>query len=153
MERVSRICPVRGRVNEPTNQVDVLEDRSGPPVTEHDGKRAGHRRASVQEVHRLPVDLGAELRVDVEPVLPAAPVELLPPGNQAADPAERDTVGAVRGPRGLFGRPSCLGKPTLQAGQVGIGDLGGERLEHGTPSDRNGTNSSILSERKVPFQC
>ena len=105
VERVSRVGSVRGRVNEPADEVDVLEDRSGPPVAEHDGERARHGRAGVQEVHRLPVDLGEELRVGVEPVLPAAPVELLPPGDQAPDPAERDAVGAVFGPRGLLGRP------------------------------------------------
>jgi hypothetical protein len=43
--------------------------------------------------------------------------------------------------------------PAPQVGQVGVGDLGGERLDHGAPPYWNGMNSSILSEQIVPFQC
>jgi hypothetical protein len=41
----------------------------------------------VQEVHRLPVDPGEELRVGVQPVLAAAPLELLPCPRLKADTA------------------------------------------------------------------
>jgi len=92
----------------------------------HDGERVGRSRANVQEMHRLPVDRGDELRVGVEPLLPAAPVELLPSGDHATDPAERDAVGAILGPRWLLGRPPGVGEPAPQVVQVGLGDLGGE---------------------------
>ena len=96
----------------------------------HNRERVGRSRADVQEVHRLPVDLGEELRVVVEPVLPAAPVELLPPGDHAPDPAERDAVGAILGPCWLLGRPPCAGQPAPQVVHVGVGNLGGEGLDH-----------------------
>jgi hypothetical protein len=108
VEGIGRVGAVRGRVGEPADEVEVLEDRSGPAVAKDDRERAGLRRTDVQEVHRLAVDPGQELRVGVEAALPGSPVEPLPPGDQALEAAEGDAVGAVFGSRGLLGRPSRL---------------------------------------------
>jgi hypothetical protein len=134
VEGVGGLAAVRGRIGEPVDEVDVLEDRAGPAVAEHHRQRARHGRPDMEEVHRLAVDAGAELRIGVEPVLPPPPVEFLPLGHQPSQATQRDSVGAVVGSGRLLGCPSGHGETMLQVIHLGLRDPGGERLDHGAGS-------------------
>ena len=58
-----------GRVGEPIDHVEELDDRSGPTMGEHERQRIRVRRPDVDEVNAQPVDDGAELREPVQSLL------------------------------------------------------------------------------------
>ena len=100
----------------------------GQPCSRISGRAFGSGDFDVQEVHRLTVDLGAELRVGVQLGLLGAPVELLGPVVGQL-PQVVDGHAALPGcARQLLG-PAGGGQPGLQIGQVGVGNRDTERLE------------------------
>ena len=74
MEGRVRVRAVRARVRERPDDVQELRDGPRPAVREDERQRVRLRRANVEEVDPLPVDVGGELRERVEAPLPDAPV-------------------------------------------------------------------------------
>ena len=78
-------------------------------MREDQRQRVGLGRADVQEVDRLTVDLGDELRQFVQPRLVGAPVEAVGPvGGQALEMVERDAAAPTVARRSL--RPARAGQ-------------------------------------------
>ena len=134
---------VAGR-GEGLDDVEVLDDRPRPAVREDQRDGVGGAGADVQEVDRLAVDLGGELRVRVEAGLERAPVErrapVLRPGLHLA---ERDAVlGARAGD--LVGPPGA-GQPVLEVVELGLRDVDAEGLD--------GAHGGLLDlERNTSFR-
>ena len=69
-----------GRIGERTDELDLLEDRAGPPVRDDQRQRVRVARADVDEVDVDPVDRrhelreGIELRLGLAPVIAGAPI-------------------------------------------------------------------------------
>jgi hypothetical protein len=145
IEGVGRLPTVAAGVGERRDEVEVLQEGVGPAVAEDQRRGLRLGGAEVQEVDRLPVDLGDELRVGVEPCLPGAPVVVvLPVVDQVADIADRDAVLPARRDRaglraaGIHGElvgPAGPGQPVGKVVQVGLGDLDAERANLGVGHD------------------
>ena len=80
VEGVRRVAAVGARIGQRTDHLGELDRRAGPAVREDQRQGVGLRRAYVEEVDRLPVDLRRELRNLVQgrflrpPVEPGGPV-------------------------------------------------------------------------------
>ena len=128
MKRLRGIEAVGARIAQRADDVEKLHHRTRPAVQQDQRPRGWLGRFDVQEMHRLAVDLGAELRVGVELGLLGAPVELTRPvvgqlpevinGHPALPGCARQLLG-----------PAGRGQPGLQVGQVGVGNRDTERLE------------------------
>jgi hypothetical protein len=66
MERVRRTSTVRRRIGQSIDDLQLLDDRARPPVIDDQPKRVLMRRTYVDEVNVQPVDLGDDLRQDVQ---------------------------------------------------------------------------------------
>jgi len=74
MERVGGARAVRGGIRQRLDDLQLLDDRAGPPVGDDQRQRILVPGADVDEVDVEPVDLGDELRQGVELRLAGAPV-------------------------------------------------------------------------------
>ena len=93
MEGVGGAAAVRLRLRQPRNDVEKLHDGAGPAVRDEQRKGVRVSRARVDEVDRLAVDAGAEVRQLVEPRLLRSPVVLVAPVlHQLAQVVDRDPV-------------------------------------------------------------
>jgi hypothetical protein len=70
--------PMRGRVGEQVDDLQLLDERAGPSVADDERQRTLALRAHVDEVDVNVVDLGDELRDGVQPRLALAAVVLRP---------------------------------------------------------------------------
>ncbi len=128
MKRLRGIEAVGAGIAQRSDDVEKLDHRTGPAVQQDQWPRVRLGRFDVQEVHRLTVDLGAELRVGIQLGLLGAPVEVV-------GPVVGKSFQVVHGHATLPGRPRQLlgpaggGQPGLQLGQVGVGYRDSERLE------------------------
>lgn len=61
-------------IRQRSDDLNELDDRPGPAVCHDQGEGALHGRADVQEVDSKPVDVGPELREEIEPRFPLPPV-------------------------------------------------------------------------------
>ena len=105
VEGVLRAASEGRGVGEWADELDLLEDRPGPPVRDDDGQRALVLRTHVDEVDVEPVDLGDELGQGVELRLALAPVVVRRPvAREFLERRERHTLRRVRD--GLLLRPS-----------------------------------------------
>ena len=156
VERVGRVPAVSVWVGERVDDAEVLHRGVGPAVGEDQRRGVGLGGADVQEVDVLPVDLGGELRVGVQPRFPFAPaVAGLPVLDQVLDVVERDPVLPARrdGTRlhrspALLGRklvgPAGAGQTIVQVVKVGLGDVDPERPNLGVRA-LNVTHAGLLS--------
>ena len=126
VERVGRVAAVAGGVAQRLDDVEELDDRSGPAVREHEREGAGVRRRRVQDLDAQAVggaDVGREpelleavqLGLDAAPVVAAGPVRA-----QLLDVGERDALRPVVD--GLPFRPARAGEALLQVVEVRLGD-------------------------------
>ena len=76
IEGVVRARAVRLGVGERADDLELLDDRAGPPVRDDEGQRVVMLRPHVDEVDVDAVDLGHELRQGLEPGLDRTPVVL-----------------------------------------------------------------------------
>ena len=74
MEGVRRAPAVRGGVGQRLDDLQLLDDRAGPPVRDDQRQRVLVLRANVNEVDVEPIDLGDEVRQGVQLRLALAPV-------------------------------------------------------------------------------
>ncbi len=109
-------------VRQQRKRIEELDDRSGPPVREHQRDRVGRRRPGVQEVHAQAGGLGDRAAPPVElgfggpPVVPVDPV--------LDHRAQERLVGAVvpSGPIELGG-PAGAREASAEIVEVGVGDV------------------------------
>src|SRR4030095_11291956 len=79
MEGVGGLAAMSFGVGQPRDDVEKLHDRAGPAVHEKQRKGVGTSGASVDEMDRLAIDPGAEVREMIEPRLLGSPVVLVAP--------------------------------------------------------------------------
>ena len=97
MERVRGAAAVRRRVGEAIDELQLLDDRARPSVTDDQRQRVIMLRAHVDEVDVQPVDLGDELRQGIEGGLDLAPVVLrLPVTRELLHRRERHALRFIR---------------------------------------------------------
>ena len=76
VEGVLRACAVRLRVGEQADDLELLDDRPGPPVRHDDRQRVVMLRPDLDEVDVDAVDLGHELWQGLKPGFDRTPVVL-----------------------------------------------------------------------------
>src|SRR5215470_9479984 len=74
MESIRGARAVCRGIGEWIDDLQLLDDRAGPPVCDDERQRLLVLRANVNEVNIEPIDLGDELRESVQPRLALAPV-------------------------------------------------------------------------------
>ena len=129
IEGVRRVTAVGGGIGERTDDVQILQDRHWPAVSQDQREGAGHHRAHVDEVDPLAVDLGRELWVAIQARLGFSPVvvggpELDRHGHEQRQPE----VPPAAGP---FVRPPSAAQPAAQVVQIRLGNGDGERHQIG----------------------
>ena len=86
MERVAGFPAVGDRIGERPDHVVELDDRTRPPVREHERQRVAHGGAGVEEVDGEVVDRRRELRPRVHPCRGGGEVVVVAPvGGKVAD--------------------------------------------------------------------
>ena len=104
MKRLRGIEAVGARIAQRADDVEKLHHRTRPAVQQDQRPRGWLGRFDVQEMHRLAVDLGAELRVGVELRLLGAPVELIQPSSRPVAGRNQREPRAARCARQLLGQ-------------------------------------------------
>src|SRR6478672_880150 len=97
---------MRRRIRQWIDDLQLLDDRAGPPVRDEERQRIGMFRADMNEMDVQPVDRGNELRqgvqlcLDLAPVVPSRPIagELL--NRRELYSLRRIRYGLLRGPTG-----------------------------------------------------
>ena len=79
MERVGGIFTMRGRIRQRPDDLQLLDDRAGPPVGDDQRHRVRMLRSEMDEMDFQPVDLGDELRQGVQRRFAFAPIVAGPP--------------------------------------------------------------------------
>src|SRR6266849_1481534 len=79
MERVRCARAMRRGIGKWIDNLQLLDDRAGPPVGDDERQRILMYRANVDEMNVEPIDLGHELRQGVQLRLALAPVVICPP--------------------------------------------------------------------------
>ena len=88
---------MRGRVGQRIDDLQLLDDRAGPPVRDKERQRIIVVRTDVDEMNVQPVDIGRELRQGVEPRFDLAPVVIgLPIARQFAHCRELHALRCIR---------------------------------------------------------
>jgi hypothetical protein len=139
VEGVGRVAAVAPGVGERADDPQELHRRARPAVGDQQRQRVGLERADMQEVDRLPVDDGDELRELVQHRLLLAPVEAVGPvAGQLLEVVEGHPPAPADA--GQLGGPAGAGQPLAQVVQVLVGngdperpDLGVARVGHGEP--------------------
>ena len=120
MERVRCARAVRRGIRERLDDLQLLDDRAGPPVRDDQRQRVLVLGADVDEVDVEPVDLGDELRQGVQFRLALAPVVVGPPvARELLHHRERHALRVVGdrlalGPPGRVDAPAQLGELLLR---------------------------------------
>jgi hypothetical protein len=141
VEGVARVAAVGAWVGQRADDAQELHDRAGPAMGEDQRQGLWLRGADVEEVDRLAVDGGGELRVLVQPRLVLAPVVAVTPvGGQLLEIVERHPA-APADPGQLVG-PAGTGQPVAQVVEVGLGDVDPERPDPGVGRVAAGHGSS-----------
>ena len=124
-DEVERIRGI-GRIGERGDDLQVLDDRAGPPMGHHERHRVLVPRSHVQDMDVHAVDPRAELRHCVEPGLQRSPVvPVRPVGAQLAQVGERHALGRI----GLRARPPRARDALAQVAELRVGDVDAERLQ------------------------
>ena len=117
---------VAARVGERVDDVEELDEGSGPAVEQQQRRGVRLGRTDVEEVVLLPVDHRGELRVPVDAGLLGPPVE---PGSpvlgQLAQVRHGNSLGPLGARQGV--RPPGVGQPRVQVVEGGLGNLDAER--------------------------
>src|SRR5438132_4875968 len=79
MESVRCARAVRRGMGQWIDNLQLLDDRAGPPVRDDERQRILMFRANVNEMNVEPIDLGDEMRQGVQFRLDLAPVVICPP--------------------------------------------------------------------------
>ena len=79
VESIRCAAAVGSRIGERLDDLELLDDRTGPPVRNDERQRILMLRADVDEVNVQPVDLGDEVGIGVQLRLDLAPVVLVRP--------------------------------------------------------------------------
>ena len=146
VERICRVASVGSRIGERADEIHELGERARIPVRDDQRQRVRLGRTDVQEVDRLAVDRGGELREPVERRLVLPPVVLGSPIlGQVLQVPERHApappgVGRLVGPTGA-------GEPLLEIVDVPLGNFDPERTDRRRRSgqDRTCDVSSLLA--------
>jgi hypothetical protein len=121
---------VRGRIGEPADELQLLEDRSRPAVADDQRERVLVLGANVDEVDVEPVDLGDEVRNGVQARLALAPVVLgRPVASEVLHDRERDALRVILDGL-LVGEPRG-GDAHTQVLESRLGGLDRERPDRG----------------------
>src|ERR1700716_3675051 len=100
-------------IGEWTDDLQLLDDRAGPPVRDDERQRVFMFRTDVNEMNVEPVDLGDELRQGIEPRLRLAPVVIgLPVARELLDGGQLHALGWIRD--GFLVRPAGGGDAPAQ---------------------------------------
>ncbi len=129
VERVLGAPAVGDRVGEPVDHVQVVDRRARVCVRQEQRRRVRVGRGDVDEVDRLAVDLGDEVRVRVEPLLDGSPVERAPGVDGLLEVVVRRPV-VPRVARGGLREAGVL-ETSGQVVQLGLGDLDAEGSDVG----------------------
>jgi len=139
MEGVLRARAVRRWVGERVDDLELLDDRAGPPVRDDERQRAVMLRADMDDVDVDPIDLGDELRKGLQSRLHPAPVVVRRPmASEFPHRRELHTLRPIRD--GLAFRPPRGRDTPPQLGKllVGDADLEGADLGAGLDSAAHG---------------
>ena len=79
MESVRLARAVRRGIGKRIDDLQLLDDRSGPSVRDDERQRLFMLGTNVNEMNVQPIDLGDELRQGVQPRLAFAPIVIRPP--------------------------------------------------------------------------
>ena len=130
VEGIRRARAVRGGIGERADELQLLDDRAGPAVTDDQRERVLVLGANMDEVDVEPVDLGDEVREGLQPRLALAPVVL---GRPVAGEVLHDREGhALRVV--LDGLPlgeARRGDARPQVLELRVGNLDRERADRG----------------------
>ena len=122
IECVRGVPAVRGGIGERLDDLQLLDDRAGPPVRDDEWQRRVVVRANMDEMNVEPVDLGQELRQRVQLCLAPPPVVLCRPIiGECLHRGEVHALGIVCD--GLPLRQSCRGYAPAQVGQFRLRDI------------------------------
>ena len=128
MERVARVATVSTGVGKRTDHLQELHRRARPAVGKDQREGVRLRRAHMQEVDGLTVDLGRVLREHIQSGLVLAPVVAgTPVFGQVLEIVERNAP-APADARQLIG-PASAGQTVVQVVQIGLGNGYFERLD------------------------
>ena len=133
MECVLRAPAVGGGISERLDDLQLLDDRAGPPMRHDQRQRVLMLGSDVDEVDVEPVDLRHEVRQDVQPRLALAPVVVGPPvARELLDHREPHTLRIVAD-RLSLGPPGRVYAPA-QLDELGLRE-----------TDLKRTNSGVLA--------
>ena len=118
------------RIRQRIDDLQLLDDRAGPPVGDDQRQCIFMVRANVDEMDVDPVDLGDELRQGLQPRLARAPVVLcLPVARECLDRRQLHALGLIVD--GLLPGPARGRDARTQLLQVRLGGLECERTDRG----------------------
>ena len=129
MERVLGPSAVGDRVGQRLDHVEELQERARVGVREQQRLRVRDLGTDVDEVDGLPVDLGQEVRVGVDPGLDRTPVERLPALDHVAQVGHRRAV--VPGVAGRRRRVPGPLQALAEVVEVGLRELDAEGADLG----------------------
>src|SRR5271168_1766983 len=154
MERVRR-APLVGRgIGERLDDLQLLDDRAGPPVRDDQRQRVLALRANVDEMDVQAVDLGDEMRQGVQTRLALAPVIVRPPvASKLLDRRQRHALRVVRdrlslGPPRREYAPAQLAQLCLRKTRLERADSG--RVTARLLSNINGGHLLLLRSLRAP---
>ena len=130
MERVRRAPAVRGGIGERLDDLQLLDDRAGPPVRDDQRQRVLVLGADVDEMNVQPVDLGHEVRQGVQLRLARAPVVVRPPVAREVLHHREPHALRVVGDRLALGPPGRVHAPA-QIGELRLGKTDLKRADSG----------------------
>ena len=142
MERVRCARAMCRGIGEGIDDLQLLDDRAGPPVRDDERQRVLVLRTNVNEMNVQPIDLGDELRQGVQSRLALAPVVVCRP--VARELLDRRQLHALRLiADGFLVRPSRGLDPAAQVGERLFGDT------------RRGTDESpfLSAAFSLPSSC
>ena len=142
MEGIRR-APAMGRgIGQRIDDLQLLDDRAGPPVRDDQRQRILMRRTNVNEVNVQPIDLGDELRQGVQLRLALAPVVIGRP--IAREFLNRRELHALRCIRDRFPlRPHCRVDAPAEIDERLVRNVDAERPDGGV-FGRTHRRSSLL---------
>ena len=121
MKRVSWVPTVRGRIGQRSDDLEELDNRAGPAMSDHQRQRVDDRGTHVQKMDPEPVDLGPKLRKSIKPSLPRTPViRRSPVVTQIFQISERDSLRPVH--YGLLLRPARPREASSQISELLLPD-------------------------------
>lgn len=136
MESVRCVTTMSGGIGQRFDDLQLLDDRPGPPVRDDERQRVLVLRANVNEVNVEPIDLCDELRQSVQLRLDLAPVIIRRPVlRECLARRERHALRLICD--GLLVGPPCGRDALAQRLEFGLRELERERPDRDFGCDRH----------------